>query len=160
MEPISTALAGFALVKASVDGIKSAISTAKDLGVIANDIDNLLNGQAETQAASNKKSGVSLADQLGVKTVAKELIEARIAAENVAEIRRLVDHRFGSGTWQTILDERAKRIREVKEAQLQARRAQAVRQAEIENMIKTGAMVVCVLAVAIGLLLFAVSSAF
>ena len=160
MEPISTVLAGFALVKASVDGIKSAISTAKDLGVIANDIDNLLNGQAETQAASNKKSGVSLADQLGVKTVAKELIEARIAAENVAEIRRLVDHRFGSGTWQTILDERAKRIREVKEAQLQARRAQAVRQAEIENMIKTGAMVVCVLAVAIGLLLFAVSSAF
>ena len=120
----------------------------------------MLNGQAEAQAASNKKSGVSLADQLGVKTVAKELIEARIAAENVAEIRRLVDHRFGSGTWQTILDERAKRIREVKEAQLQARRAQAVRQAEIENMIKTGAMVVCVLAVAIGLLLFAMSSAF
>ena len=160
MEPISTALAGFALVKASVDGIKSAISTAKDLGVIANDIDNLLNGQAEAQAASNKKSGVSLADQLGVKSVAKELIEARIAAENVAEIRRLVDHRFGSGTWQTILDERAKRIREVKEAQLQARRAQAVRQAEIENMIKNGAMDVCVLAVAIGLLLFAMSSAF
>jgi len=159
MEPISTAFSGFALVKASVDGIKSAISTAKDLGVIANDIDNLLNGQAEAQAASNKKAGVSLADQLGVKSVAKELIEARIAAENVAEIRRLVDHRFGSGTWQTILDERAKRIREVKEAQLQARRAQAVRQAEIENMTKTGAMVVCVLAVAIGLLLFAVSSA-
>ena len=36
MEPISTALAGIALVKASVDGIKSALGTAKDIGAIAN----------------------------------------------------------------------------------------------------------------------------
>ena len=35
MEPISTALAGIALVKASVDGIKSALGTAKDISAIA-----------------------------------------------------------------------------------------------------------------------------
>ena len=86
MEPISTALAGIALVKASVDGIKSALSTAKDIGAIANDIDALLNGQAQVQAASNKKAGVGLADQFGVQSVAKEMIDARIAAEHVAEV--------------------------------------------------------------------------
>ena len=33
-------LAGIALVKSAVDGIKSAISTAKDISEIADDIDN------------------------------------------------------------------------------------------------------------------------
>ena len=35
MEPISTALAGFALFKSAVDGIKSAIGTANDVSDIA-----------------------------------------------------------------------------------------------------------------------------
>ena len=39
MEPISTALAGIALVKSAVDGIKSVIGTAKDIGDIAGQID-------------------------------------------------------------------------------------------------------------------------
>ena len=34
MEPISTALAGFALFKSAVDGIKSVISTANDVSEI------------------------------------------------------------------------------------------------------------------------------
>ncbi len=58
VEPISTALAGIALVKASVDGIKSALGTAKDISAIAGDIDALLNGQQQVQAASNKKGGM------------------------------------------------------------------------------------------------------
>ena len=47
MEPISTALAGIALVKASVDGIKSAIGTAKDVRDIASQLDSLLTGHAQ-----------------------------------------------------------------------------------------------------------------
>ena len=151
MEPISTALAGIALVKASVDGIKSALGTAKDIGAIANDIDALLNGQAQVQAASNKKAGVGLADQFGVQSVAKEMIDAKIAAEQVAEVRRLTDHRFGAGTWQSILDERAKRIREAKEAQAEARRMAQLQHEEMLENVKIGIAVFLLAAVVVGL---------
>lgn len=151
MEPISTALAGIALVKASVDGIKSALGTAKDIGAIANDIDALLNGQAQVQAASNKKAGVGLADQFGVQSVAKEMIDAKIAAEQVAEVRRLTDHRFGAGTWQSILDERAKRIREAKAAQIEARRQAQLRQDEMLENVKIGIAIFALVVVVVGL---------
>jgi len=151
MEPISTALAGIALVKASVDGIKSALNTAKDIGTIANDIDALLNGQAQVQAASNKKAGVGLADQFGIKSVAQEMIDAKLAAEQIAEVRRLVDHRFGAGTWQSILDERAKRIREAKEAQAEARRIAQLHHDEMLENIKIGIAIFLLAAVVVGL---------
>jgi hypothetical protein len=151
MEPISTALAGIALVKASVDGIKSALGTAKDIGAIANDIDALLNGQAQVQVASNKKAGVGLADQFGVQSVAKEMIDAKIAAEHVAEVRRLTDHRFGAGTWQSILDERAKRIKEAKAAQLEARRMAQLRHDEMVENMKIGLAIFALVVVVVGL---------
>jgi len=151
MEPISTALAGIALVKASVDGIKSALNTAKDIGAIANDIDALLNGQAQVQAASNKKAGVGLADQFGIQSVAQEMIDAKLAAEQIAEVRRLVDHRFGAGTWQSILDERAKRIREAKEAQAEARRIAQLHHDEMLENIKIGIAIFLLAAVVVGL---------
>jgi len=151
MEPISTALAGIALVKASVDGIKSALNTAKDIGAIANDIDALLNGQAQVQAASNKKAGVGLADQFGIQSVAQEMIDAKLAAEQIAEVRRLVDHRFGAGTWQSILDERAKRIREAKEAQAEARRIAQLHHDEMLENVKIGIAIFLLAAVVVGL---------
>jgi len=151
MEPISTALAGIALVKASVDGIKSALNTAKDISAIANDIDALLNGQAQVQAASNKKAGVGLADQFGIQSVAQEMIDAKLAAEQIAEVRRLVDHRFGAGTWQSILDERAKRIREAKEAQAEARRIAQLHHDEMLENIKIGIAIFLLAAVVVGL---------
>ena len=151
MEPISTALAGIALVKASVDGIKSALNTSKDIAAIANDIDALLNGQAQVQAASNKKAGVGLADQFGIKSVAQEMIDAKLAAEQIAEVRRLVDHRFGAGTWQSILDERAKRIREAKEAQAEARRMAQLQHDEMLENVKIGIAIFLLAAVVVGL---------
>ena len=65
MEPISTALAGIALVKASVDGIKGAIGTAKDIGEIAGFIDKLFEGEKQVQQQRLKKSGVSSLDGIG-----------------------------------------------------------------------------------------------
>ena len=42
-------LGGIALVKSAVDGIKSAISTAKDTSEIADDIDKLFTGEQQIQ---------------------------------------------------------------------------------------------------------------
>ena len=91
MEPISTALAGIALVKSAVDGIKSAIGTANDIGDIAGQIDALFAGQKQVNEARNKKSGVGLTDQFGVESVAREVIDARIAAEKLQEVATMVD---------------------------------------------------------------------
>ena len=41
---IAETLAGIALVKSAVDGIKSTINTANDIGDIAKYVDNLLEG--------------------------------------------------------------------------------------------------------------------
>ena len=81
---IAETLAGIALVKQSVDFIKSNINTAKDIGEIADAVDGLFRGQDEVEKARNKKAGVSVGDQLGIKTVAQEVIDAKLAAESLA----------------------------------------------------------------------------
>ena len=74
---IAETLAGIALVKSAVDGIKSAIGTANDIGDIAGYIDNLFEGEKQVQHIRNKKAGsVSIGDQFGVDTVARDVIDA------------------------------------------------------------------------------------
>ena len=118
--PVAEILAGISLVKASVDFIKSNIDTAKDVGEIAGAIDGLFRGNEDVQKQRNKKSGVGIKDQFGINNVAQEMIDAKLAEEKMQEMRNLVDLRFGPGTWQSILDERIKRITEAKEAAKQA----------------------------------------
>lgn len=151
MEPISTALTGIALLKSSVDFIKSNISTAQDIGQIAGQIDAMFTGQKQVQEASNKKTGMGLADQFGVQSVAKEMIDAKLAAEQVAEVARMVDFRFGHGTWAAILAERQKRIQQAKEAQAAQRKIERERQQEMFENFKVGAIAVGLVVVIIGL---------
>jgi len=151
MEPISTALTGIALLKSSVDFIKSNISTAQDIGQIAGQIDAMFTGQKQVQEASNKKTGMGLADQFGVQSVAKEMIDARLAAEQIAEVARMVDFRFGHGTWAAILAERQKRIQQAKEAQAAQRKIERERQQEMFENFKVGAIAVGLVVVIIGL---------
>ena len=151
MEPISTALAGIALVKQSVDFIKTHINTVQDIGQIANQIDNLFTGEKQVQQARNKKAGGGLGDQFGVDTVAKEVIDAKLAAEKLQEVATMVDMRFGHGTWKGILAERAKRLQEQREAEAKARREMIQKAKEFEETMKTIGLVSVILAIIIGL---------
>ena len=134
---IAETLAGIALFKSAVDGIKSAIGTANDVGDIANYIDDLFVGEKQVQQARNKKASGGLGDQFGVDTVAREMIDARIAKEKMYEISQMVDLRFGHGTWAGIVTERAKRIQEAKEAAKVAQREALKKHKEIMDMAKT-----------------------
>ena len=138
-------LTGISLVKASVDFIKSNISTCQDISQIAGQIDDLFRGEKEVQQLRNKKAGGGLGDQFGVDTVAKEIIDARIAAENLAEVARLVDFRFGHGTWAGIVAERAKRIQEAKQAAAQAKKLETLRQEEMMDNVKMGVIVILII---------------
>ena len=153
MEPISTALAGIALVKQSVDFIKTHINTVQDIGQIASQIDDLFTGEKQVQQARNKKAGGGLGDQFGVDTVAKEVIDAKLAAEKLQEVATMVDMRFGHGTWKSILAERAKRLQEQREAEAKARREMIRKSKEFEDTMKTVGLVTAILAVALGLLI-------
>ena len=113
-------LAGIALVKSAVDGIKSAIGTARDISEIADDIDKLFTGEQQIQRKRIKKQN----DPFSVGSVARETIDAKLAQEQMYEVSQLVDLRFGHGTWQGIINERARRLQEQKEAERQHRLAQ------------------------------------
>ena len=156
---VAEVLAGIALVKSSVDFIKSNIDTAKDIGEIAGAIDGLFQGAEDCQKQRNKKSGVSVKDQFGINSVAQEVIDAKLAEEKLQEMRTLVDMRFGPGTWQSILDLRAKRIQEEKEARRLAAIARRKEQEEMWEQLKIGAIVIGAIIFGIFAIWFAVSGA-
>jgi Fe2+ transport system protein B len=151
---IAETLAGIALVKSAVDGIKSTINTANDIGDIAKYVDNLLEGEKQVQQQRAKKSGASIGDQFGIESVAQEVIDARIAQEKIQEMRTLVDMRFGPGTWQSIVDLRNKRIKEAKEAAVKAKREAMLRQQEMMDSIKLAVSISLMVAAGIGFLIF------
>ena len=154
---IAETLAGIALVKSAVDGIKSAIGTANDIGDIAGHIDNLFAGEKQVQQERAKKAGVGISDQFGVNNVARDVIDAKIAAEKLQEVATMVDMRFGHGTWKGILAERQKRIQEAREAAAKARReAQRAHDEMMENVRMT-ALVSIVIGTAVGLLILAIA---
>jgi hypothetical protein len=127
---IAETLAGIALVKSAVDAIKSGIGAAQDISQIAEHIDNLFLGEQQAQKARNKKSGVN---QFDVSSVARETIDAKLAAEKLYEVSVMVDQRFGHGTWAGIVNERARRLQEAKAV---AKRAQIERNLKNHEMME------------------------
>lgn len=146
---IAETLAGISLLKASVDFIKSNIDTAKDIGEIAGAVDGLFRGHDEVQAERSKKSKMGIGDQFGIKNVAQEIIDAKLAAEKMQEMKNMINMRFGPDTWQSIVDERARRIQEAKEAALASRKQKQKEQAEFIETVK---MVLIIGFVALGAL--------
>tara|TARA_Y100001973_G_C5019958_1_gene242681 strand:+ start:77 stop:544 length:468 start_codon:yes stop_codon:yes gene_type:complete len=118
MEPISTALTGIALVQKSVSFIKSNIATANDIKDIAGALDNLFAGEKQIQ--QERFSDKSMLGQ--TKDAANKVIDAKLAKEAMDEMRTLINHRFGHGTFQQIIAERNKQIREEKERIAEAKR--------------------------------------
>lgn len=151
---IAETLAGIALVKSAVDGIKSVINTANDVSEIAGYIDQLFEGEKQVQKKRAKNSGHGIGDQFGVNNIASEVIDARLAQEKMQEMRNLIDLRFGPGTWQSIIDERARRIQAAKEAAAVERRKKIQEAKEFEEAIKSFLLVATIVCVSLGLFVF------
>jgi len=150
VEPISAALAGIALVKKSVDFIKTNITAVQDIGDVISHVDNALNGQQQVIKDREKKG----ADPFAVENVAKEVIDAKLAQEALYEMKQLINHRFGHGTWEFILEERKKRLDKKKQAIKEARAAKIKKQKEmydIIRMVMIGIAILLFVVVAIGI---------
>ena len=151
---IAETLAGISLLKASVDFIKSNIDTAKDIGEIAGAVDGLFRGHDEVQAERSKKSGVTIGDQFGIKSVAQEMIDAKLAQEKMQEMKNMINMRFGPNTWQSIVDERAKRIQEHKEEMARIKREKLREQAEFVEQMKMMAIILMALILGCGAFIY------
>jgi hypothetical protein len=138
MDPISTGLAGIALVQKSVDFIKSNINTANDIRDIAGAIDGLFQGEKQVQ--KQRFGDKSLLGQS--RDAAHAVIDAKLAQEQLEEISIMIDNRFGYGTWRQIVNERAKRIQEEKEQIAEAKRKQQKEREETMELIKIGSIVI------------------
>lgn len=143
MEPISTALTGIALVQKSVSFIKSNIATANDIKDIAGALDSLFAGEKQIQ--QERFSDKSMLGQ--TKDAANKVIDAKLAKEAMDEMRILINHRFGHGTFQQIIAERNKQIREEKERIAEAKRIARKRAQERKELIMIVGSVVSGIAV-------------
>ena len=130
---VGEAIAAAAAFKAAVDGIKSAIGTASDVRDIASHIDQLLDSKSRIDKAKNKKVA---AGQFSLSSIASETIDAKLAEEEMYQIKMLIDTRFGHGTFSGILETRQKRIKEYKEAQIKQAKQKAAQRAEMMNDLK------------------------
>jgi len=138
MEPISAALTGIALVQKSVSFIKSNIATANDIKDIAGALDGLLAGEKQIQ--SERFSDKSMLGQ--TKDAANKVIDAKLAKEAMDKMRTLINHRFGHGTFQQIIAERNKQIREEKERIAEAKRIARKRAQERKEIMMIAGSVV------------------
>ena len=92
-----------------------------------------------------------MGDQFGISSVAQDVIDAKLAQEKLQEMRTIIDLRFGPGTWQSIVDERARRIQQAKEVEKQARiQARRDHKQFIEGL-KQSALISLVIAIGAGL---------
>lgn len=151
VEPISTALTGLALVQQGVDFVKKNINTAQDIGQIFGMVDAALNGR--DQINKSRWGNKSLLGQH--KDAANAVIDAKLAEEQIEEMKNLIDYRFGFGTWQEILQLRAQRIREEREEAERIARQKRKNQQEIKQILMAfGIGLAVILVVILGVAIF------
>ena len=131
MDPLSTGLAGIALVQKSVEFIKSNIDTANDISQIAGAVEGLFAGEKQLQ--QERFGNKSIIGQS--KDAAHTIIDAKLAQEQLRDMQTLIDNRFGYGTWRQIIAERNRRIREEKERIAEQKRIARQRKKERQELL-------------------------
>lgn len=142
---VAEILTGIALVKKSVDFIKENINTVQDIQGIAKQIDGFFEGEAQMNKRQGK--GLGIKEQFGIESTASDFIDRKLLEEKRTELKNLVNLRFGPGTWDQIIAERANKINEAKEQQRLAKVEARQKQKEIIDALQTMGIVFCVIAV-------------
>ena len=133
---VAEILAGIALAKSAVSGVKSMIDTAKGVNDIAHHLDDLFKGQAQVKQKQkkdgkkgNKEWNIYLTEKLhdekeaegtSISDITAEVIEQKQIEEQIQAMAKMLNKRFGASTWDEIIELRKKRIEEAKEARKKA----------------------------------------
>ncbi len=150
VEPVTTVLTGLALARQGIDFLKTNMDSLNDASELSAQIANIFKGQDEFNKA---RYDPAEAKKMGIKDIASEMIEFKLQQEQMYDLKRLVNHRFGLGFWESIVAERAKRIEEHKELiKEQERKKRRERQEFIDTMQTVGIVIAIVLAL-VGLIM-------
>ena len=132
---VAETLAGIALAKSAVSGVKSMINTCKDINEISHHLDDLFKGHEQIskktaqQKKGNKEWNIYLTEKLhdkeeeegtSISDVTAEIIEQKQIEEQIQSMAKMLNKRFGANTWTEILELRKKRVEEAKEARKKA----------------------------------------
>jgi hypothetical protein len=131
MDPVTIGLA--------IAGAKKLIETAGDLKEIVVGIDNLLSAQ-EAKPPKKKKPKTRMQqilrmrsgdedydDETSISSVANDVLEARQQEVAIASLKKEIDRKWGQGTWDSIVDEREKRVAAKAEKQKKAKAVAAAK---------------------------------
>jgi len=153
VEPVSAVLTGIALVKSATSFIKENLNTVNDISGIAKQVDQMFEGQQQINKERSKVAN-STANELGLSNVADSIISARLAAEQMQDVKNMINLRFGPTTWDSILMERKRRIDARKQAIKEAKAKKMKKQKEMYDMIRMvmiGIAIMLFVVVAIGI---------
>ena len=151
---LGEALAGIALFNTAVAGIKQACGHAKSIGELGGLLDQLWTAEKQINQEANKRAGYSNFD--GFKDVANEAINRRLMQESLNEVRSLITLRFGADCWNEIIAEKAKREREMREAETRAALEQQQKNEDLIEIAQMSMVVVFLVVLAIAMISFAV----
>ena len=149
---IAETLAGIALAKSAVSGVKAMIDTCKDVNEISHHIDDLFSGYDQSRrkvAVKNqpKKGDKKWLSYLGktfkdeeqavsLSEITAEVIEQKEIEKQMKSMMHLLNIRFGPNTWNEIIELRKKRIKELKEAQEKAAQIAKANAISNKNLLK------------------------
>jgi len=135
VEPVTAVLSGIALFKSATSFIKDNINTVNDISGIAKQIDQMFTGQQQINKQRSKDAN-STKNELGLSNVTESIIDAKLAQEQMREVKNMINLRFGPSTWDEILNERKRRIDEIKEQKKIARKRKMQKQKEMMDVAK------------------------
>ena len=147
---IAETLAGIALFNSAVAGIKQACSHAKSVGELGGLLDQLWTAEKQINQQSIKQSAYN-----DFSNIANTAIDRRLIQEKMNEVRSMITLRFGSDCWNEIIAEKAKREREMREAEA---RAALERQKQTDEWVEMGTAVMVFLGI-VALALFVITIA-
>ena len=152
VEPVTTIIGGLAAARSAIDFLKQNVGVFNDAAEVGRQVGNILQGFDEFNKARNDPK---MQAKLGIKDIASEMIEKRLLDEELEYLRSLLVSRFGASLWDQILQTRAARIREQKEAVKKAAAEKRKRKQEIFSIIKAiGIAILVAGTLGVALLLF------
>ena len=156
MEPITTALAAVSAASSTISFIKARVNDVQSVSELSGQISTLFSAQKVLNDKRNEQAGVG---DVSFKGSIDAVLEAKKLNEQMVEISQLINMRFPKpadqpSTWQEILNHHNEALRQQKAARQAAMREKARKSQELEDTLKTCALVAFVCVVAITLLIF------
>ena len=124
---VAEIIAGITLVNGAYKAIKECINNVNDVSQLANHLDQLIDGKKKVDQAAKPTNriagkwasmmgskGIDNEGSLSIGSIAQEKINQRLAQEELDQVRRMINRRFGMGTWDEIMMERGDRIEKSK----------------------------------------------